>query len=182
VQPLLDQELKALPDKYRLVLVLCDLEGQTAAQVARQQRIPVGTVFSRLARGRALLRRRLAQRRLTMTALLNLAHDGTVLQRVADLLADGADPGREGWLVLPLPEGRAVDTYLLQYGSRASSSSVIRIVPKLSGFGRVRADTGNLLAEVLAFQQPDCLRRRTSRSISSGGTKNWYSLRIKCAT
>jgi RNA polymerase sigma factor (sigma-70 family) len=65
-QPILDQELAGLPDKYRLPIVLCDLEGKTAAQVARTQRIPIGTVFSRLARGRALLRQRLVRRGLTM--------------------------------------------------------------------------------------------------------------------
>src|SRR5437870_3678780 len=36
VQPLLDQELIRLPDIYRTVLVLCDLEGRTRKEVARQ--------------------------------------------------------------------------------------------------------------------------------------------------
>src|SRR4029077_4337395 len=36
LQPLLDQELNALPDKYRLAVVLCDLEGKTGKQVARR--------------------------------------------------------------------------------------------------------------------------------------------------
>ena len=48
----LDQELSQLPDKYRVVLLLCDLEGQTRKQAAIQLRLPEGTVASRLARAR----------------------------------------------------------------------------------------------------------------------------------
>src|SRR5262249_34920722 len=41
---LLVRELKALPDKYRAVIVLCDLEGQTIREAARQLGCPPGTV------------------------------------------------------------------------------------------------------------------------------------------
>src|SRR5262245_1677999 len=44
LQPLLDQELNNLPDKYRLPLVLCDLEGRTRKEVARALKIPDGTL------------------------------------------------------------------------------------------------------------------------------------------
>ena len=60
--PLLDEELSRLPDRYRTVIVLCDLEGLTAREAARQLHCPQGTVASRLARGRALLARRLGRR------------------------------------------------------------------------------------------------------------------------
>jgi RNA polymerase sigma factor (sigma-70 family) len=60
--PLLDQELSRLPDAYREVIVLCDLEGKTRKEVARQLGLPEGTVGSRLARARMMLAKRLTQR------------------------------------------------------------------------------------------------------------------------
>src|SRR5262245_24389107 len=62
LQPLLDQELSRLPDKYRVAIVLCDLEGKTRKEVARQLGVPDGTLAARLARGRVMLAKRLAQR------------------------------------------------------------------------------------------------------------------------
>jgi RNA polymerase sigma factor (sigma-70 family) len=59
--PLLDQELSRLSDIYRAVIVLCDLEGKTRTEAARQLGVPEGTLAARLARGRAKLARRLAR-------------------------------------------------------------------------------------------------------------------------
>lgn len=60
--PVLDEELSRLPDKYRVLVVLCDLEGVTRKEVARRLGIPEGTAASRLATARAMLARRLARR------------------------------------------------------------------------------------------------------------------------
>jgi RNA polymerase sigma factor (sigma-70 family) len=62
LQPVLDQELTRLPDRYRGVLVLCDIEGKTRKEAARQLGVPEGTVAGWLARARAMLARRLAHR------------------------------------------------------------------------------------------------------------------------
>src|SRR5262245_10455269 len=65
--PLLDRELARLPDKYRVAVVLCDLEGRSRKDVARQLRLPEGTLSSRLATARRLLARRLARHGLTLS-------------------------------------------------------------------------------------------------------------------
>jgi RNA polymerase sigma factor (sigma-70 family) len=58
----LHEELGRLPERYRAAVVLCLLEGLSPEQAARHLDCPVGTVHSRLARGRALLRDRLTRR------------------------------------------------------------------------------------------------------------------------
>lgn len=55
----LDTEMSRLPDRYRAVIVLCDLEGKTRKEAARQLGCPEGTVAGHLARGRAMLARKL---------------------------------------------------------------------------------------------------------------------------
>jgi RNA polymerase sigma-70 factor (ECF subfamily) len=53
----------ALPESYRAVVVLCDLEEKTYEEAAMILEVPMGTVRSRLHRARALLARKLGTRR-----------------------------------------------------------------------------------------------------------------------
>ncbi len=59
---ILSLEIDRLPEKYRLPIVLCGLEGLTRQQAAGQLGWPPGTVATRLARGQDLLRRRMRRR------------------------------------------------------------------------------------------------------------------------
>lgn len=62
LQPVLDAELAALPDKLRLPVVLCDLEGRTQREVAKQLNLPTTTLVNRLAAARRTLAKRLTAR------------------------------------------------------------------------------------------------------------------------
>lgn len=83
-QVLVDDALSHLPDNHRVPIVLCDLEGRTIKEAARQLGWPQGTVASRLTRGRALLARRLGRSglQLSTAALAALLAPGALSAQV----------------------------------------------------------------------------------------------------
>ena len=89
VRPLLDEELSQLDDVYREAIVLCDLEGKTRKQAARQLGIPESTLSGRLTTARRQLAKRLARR---SVAFLGGA--------VATLLSQSAAPAGPGPLMV----------------------------------------------------------------------------------
>ncbi len=62
VRASIDEELGRLPERYRLPVVLCYLEGLTHEEAARRLGCPPGTIGVRLMRARARLRGRLVRR------------------------------------------------------------------------------------------------------------------------
>lgn len=52
--------LDSLPEDYRLVVALCDIEELSYEEAAQSLDIPLGTIRSRLFRGRKILRSKLA--------------------------------------------------------------------------------------------------------------------------
>ena len=63
--PTIDAEIARLPAKLREAVILCLVEGATPDEAAQRLGCPVGTVKSRLARGRDALRSRLTRRGVT---------------------------------------------------------------------------------------------------------------------
>ena len=65
----LQEEIRRLPEGFRAAVILCDLEGLTTDQAAERLGTPVGTVRSRLYRGRDRLRGRLLRRGIAPAAV-----------------------------------------------------------------------------------------------------------------
>jgi RNA polymerase sigma factor (sigma-70 family) len=58
---LLDREIDHLPDKYRVPVVLCELEGHSRKEAARMLRVPEGTLSWRLAQAKKMLAKKLSR-------------------------------------------------------------------------------------------------------------------------
>jgi RNA polymerase sigma-70 factor, ECF subfamily len=54
-----EEALKNVPEDFRTAVILSDIEGMSYQEIADATNVPIGTVRSRLARGRALLRKQL---------------------------------------------------------------------------------------------------------------------------
>jgi RNA polymerase sigma factor (sigma-70 family) len=90
LRPLLDQELSRLPDKYREAIVLCDLEGKTRKEAARQVGVPEGTLSGRLTTARRMLAGRLGRHGLALSggALVTALSSNAVSAGVPAALID----------------------------------------------------------------------------------------------
>jgi RNA polymerase sigma factor (sigma-70 family) len=64
----LHEEVERLPERYRVAVVLCDLQGLTHEEAARRLGRPVGTISARVSRARERLRSRLTRRGLALPA------------------------------------------------------------------------------------------------------------------
>jgi RNA polymerase sigma factor (sigma-70 family) len=112
LRPLLDEALSRLPDKYRAVIILCDLEARTRREAARQLGVPEGTVAGRLARARAMLAKRLTRHGLATAGgamAVGLAQDvasagvpiAVVSNTIKAATAFAAGPGAAGGVIAP---------------------------------------------------------------------------------
>jgi len=119
LRAILDEELGRLPERHRVAIVLCELEGLSRREAAGRLGVTEGTLSSRLARAKARLRDRLTRRGLALsTAVLASALtqdaqavtvppalvDSTI--RVATLVAAGSSlAGVVSTSVVTLTEG-----------------------------------------------------------------------------
>jgi len=117
VLEVIDEEVARLPASYRDAVVLCDLEGRSYAEAARRLRCPLGTLQSRLARGRARLRSRLVKRGVAPFAVTAILAEGAraavpdALAKAAILSATtGAASAAAAALAVPIARSLAMST------------------------------------------------------------------------
>jgi RNA polymerase sigma factor (sigma-70 family) len=114
VQPVIDEELARLPDKLRLPIILCDLEGRTQREVARQLRVPAATLATRLAAARRTLAQRLTRRGVMLSGgvlaglLTANAAVAAVSHRLVDGLARAAEAAAHGAVATSLVSPHAI--------------------------------------------------------------------------
>jgi RNA polymerase sigma factor (sigma-70 family) len=88
-QTVFDAEVERLPDRLRVPFLLCHVEGQNCAEAACQLGLPEGTVWSRLAQARKILRSRLVRRGVTPVVVLGTAALTTSTLRAVATLTPG---------------------------------------------------------------------------------------------
>jgi RNA polymerase sigma factor (sigma-70 family) len=149
LRELLEWELNRLPAFYRVVIVLCDLEGKTRTEAARQLGLPEGTVGSRLARARTMLARRLVRHGAAVSGAVlpvflsqnavSAAVPAAVLSstiRVATLVATGNAAGAVSLHVATLAE-RVLKTMLLTKLKRGLLALLALLAVGVLGFGGI---------------------------------------------
>jgi RNA polymerase sigma factor (sigma-70 family) len=177
LQPLLDQELSRLPDKYRIAIVLCDLEGKTRKEAARQLRVPEGTLAAQVARGRVMLAKRLARHGLAVSG-------GTLGAMLGQNVASACVPAsvasstiKAAWLIAA---GQAVATGVISTQVAALTEGVLKsmllsklkvVVVMILAVGALGIGASALPHRTVAAEPPSSESRFAVRSQDEGNLK-----------
>jgi len=155
----LHDEIERLPERFRLPVVLCDLEGMTRDQAADLLRSTEGAVRGRLAKGRKLLRHRLTRRGITVA--VPLATPGGIpasLVSATVATARGGAPAAaaalataasQGWALASLKAGAAA---LLALG--AATAAFVYLNPATARLPVNKAATQSAVTVAVVPQAP----------------------------
>src|SRR5262245_23074514 len=187
LQSLLDQELSRLPAKYRVPIVLCDLEGKTRPEAARELGCPEGTVAGRLARARGMLAKRLVRHGLVLSggslaaALVQEAASACVPTAVlsstikaASLFAAGpaAAPGGSSAAVAALTEGVLQSMWLTKL--KTAVALLLAVLVLGAGLG-----TASLLSRAPAPKRPpDRSKEKDAKKVLDALQGDWRFTKV----
>jgi len=141
--PILDEEVSRLPANYRAAVVLCELEGKTRKEAARQLGVPEGTVAGWVARARAMLSKRFCRRGvmfsggsvvMALSASAPLALVASTV-KAASLFAAGnaAAPGLISAQVAALTEGMAKTMFVTKFKTGLAVALVVAALAGAAG-------------------------------------------------
>ena len=146
LRSVIDEEIRRLPERYRLPLVLCHVEGLRHDEVARRLGCPVGTVESRLSRARARLRSRLERRGLApsasaLGAILQPPKSGFLLHSLVESTLEAAvkhaaNPTGIGTALASVALPRVARLIAGLYSRAAMVATVLAIFTGVAAIGR----------------------------------------------
>jgi RNA polymerase sigma factor (sigma-70 family) len=160
------EEIDRLPERYRLPLLLCDIESYTHAEAARRLGWPLGTVKSRQARARARLRERLIRRGFSGTLPIAVPFESAQFSISESLIRSTARAA-----VGLLSRGAARRAISASVATLVTNFLRTTIVNRLTAlFGGVLLITAGVAASVLAQGQPE-RKKPSADSVAPGAAE-----------
>jgi RNA polymerase sigma factor (sigma-70 family) len=143
----IDEELHRLPERLRLPVLLCDVQGRPQRDVAHQLSIPVGTLGHRLDSARRILARRLTRRGVTLSlALLATAAVPKSLSAVTRRAALALAAGRDLASLVPPQIVALIEGALTMTRSKVRLAGAFVLLAVLGGIGLHAAQRPALMA------------------------------------
>lgn len=151
--------LSQLPDKYRVPVILCHLQGYSQAEAAQQLGLPLGTVAVRVMRGLEQLRKLLKCSPFALATCIGLAREGELYATPSPLISRACELA--AGTVSPSPKVAALTAFAV--ASDWSKYGIPAVVMcALASFGIAIGASGT--------QEPATLASSLKPSVSSAST------------